>query len=112
MTIEYSGTPGVDYPFDGLDIFDRLYNAGAKSTMLDVLAYLFRHADPEDGFIVATYERISKKTGRSMSAVSKAMKKLQDNGIVKKVHNGIWQVDLCIPPADYDGPISFIRREA
>ena len=109
MTVHMTGIPDIDYPSDGLDFFDRMYQAGAVSKSLDVMAYLYRHASPEDGYIFATYKKIQDATGVSAPTISAVLKRLQDAGAIKKVGNGIWQLKISSQEGE---PCTFIRREA
>lgn len=109
MVTTYTGIPDVDYPANGQDFFDWLFKAGMKNKTLDVVAYLYRHADPEDGIIIATYKTIQKATGTTAPTVAGVMKKLQAGGVLKKVQNGVWQ----LTPDSYEEghPYAFIRHE-
>lgn len=111
MIEQYDGIPDVDYPADGLDFFDQLEKRGGMTPKFKVLAYLFRHANPDDGMLNATYKDIQAETGVSRPTIASFLKKLEDGGAVRRVRNGKWCVEMCICPEDYDGLYFFVRRQ-
>ena len=105
--VVYTGIPGIDYPEDGLDFFDKLQHAGMKSKTLDILAYLYHYSDDE-GYIAVTYKEIQAGANASYATVARVMKKLKDCGAIERVQQGVWKVPIQHPgPND---PFVFIRK--
>ena len=59
---------------------------------LDVFIYIASNTNAMTNLFIGTYTKISKDVGVSSATIAKIMKKLQENGFVKKVQNGVWFV--------------------
>ena len=60
---------------------------------LDIFIYIAENTNQANNMFIGTYTKISKDTGASRPTISKIMKKLQENGFIKKVQNGVWLVN-------------------
>lgn len=57
-----------------------------------ILSYLYENVEPDTGYIFVTYADIQKATSSSAPTVAKVMTQLQEDGLIKKVHRGVWQL--------------------
>lgn len=60
---------------------------------LDIFIYIAENTQQSNNLFIGTYKKISKDTGASSTTISKIMKKLQENNFIKRVQNGVWQVN-------------------
>lgn len=66
------------------------------SKQVDVLIYILENTKASDNTYIGTYRRTADGSGVALETVRKVMRKLQDNGFVKKVQNGVYQVSPLI----------------
>lgn len=64
-----------------------------NSKQFNVFTYIIEHARPSDNLFIGTYDKIMKDTGCCRQTVAVSMKKLQENGFIKKVQNGVWIIN-------------------
>lgn len=62
------------------------------SKQLDVLIYILENTTSANNIFLGTYRVIAEKTGISLDTVRRTMVKLQQNGFIKKIQNGAYQV--------------------
>ena len=62
------------------------------SKQIDILIYILEHTEAANNTFIGTYTKIQAEVGVSRPTVATVMKKLQDNGFIKRVQNGVWQV--------------------
>lgn len=60
---------------------------------LDIFIYIAENTNQSTNLFIGTYKQIAKDVGVSEPTISKIMKKLQQNNFVKKVQNGVYQVN-------------------
>lgn len=60
---------------------------------LDIFIYIAENTSQSNNLFIGTYAKISRDTGASSTTIAKIMKKLQENNFIKKVQNGVWQVN-------------------
>lgn len=60
---------------------------------VDIFIYVVENTNSANNLFIGTYKKIAKDTNSSEPTISKIMKKLQANGFIKKVQNGIWLVN-------------------
>lgn len=63
------------------------------SKQLDIFIYIAENTKPGENLFIGTYKQIAKDVKVSESTIAKLMKKLQDNGFIRKVQNGVWFVN-------------------
>lgn len=63
------------------------------SKQVDVFIYIVENTNQATNLFIGTLEKIAKDVGVSRPTVSRMMKKLQENGFVKKVQNGVYMVN-------------------
>lgn len=63
------------------------------SKQLDVFVYVCENTDPKKNLFIGTYKKIAADVGVTEPTISKIFRKLQDNGFVKRVQNGVWFVN-------------------
>lgn len=63
------------------------------SKQLDVFIYIVENTHQSNNLFIGTYDKISKDVGVCRQTIAKIMKKLQENGFIKKVQNGVWSVN-------------------
>lgn len=63
------------------------------SKQLDIFVYICENTDPSNNLFIGTYKKIAKDVHCSEPTISKIMKKLQANNFIKKIQNGLWQVN-------------------
>lgn len=66
------------------------------SKQIDVLIYLLEHTDASTNTYIGTYRKTAEGSGCSLDTTTRVMKKLQDKGFIKKIQNGVYQVNPCI----------------
>lgn len=62
------------------------------SKQIDILIYLLENTESSNNTFIGTYSKIQEEVGVSRPTVATVMTKLQENGFIKKVQNGVWQV--------------------
>ena len=65
----------------------------SNSKQLDVVLYIMKHIKPSDNTFVGTYADVSRKTNISEKTVATAFRLLLKNDFIRKIHNGIYQVN-------------------
>lgn len=60
---------------------------------LEVFIYIAENTEPSNNLFIGTYRSISKDVEVAYGTVSTIMKKLQDNNFIKKLQNGVYQVN-------------------
>ena len=63
-----------------------------ENKQVDILIYILENTHPSTNMFVGTYKTIQKNTHTSETTIAKVMKKLQKQGFLKKIQNGLWQV--------------------
>ena len=63
------------------------------SKQLDVFIYIAENTNQATNTFIGTYRKISEDTNVSRPTIAKIMKKLQDNGFIKRIQNGAWLVN-------------------
>lgn len=63
------------------------------SKQLDVFLFIVENTSAENNVFLGTYREISHKVGVSQPTIARIMKKLQENGFIKKKQNGAWFVN-------------------
>ncbi len=63
------------------------------SKQVDIFVYIAENTNPSNNMFIGTYKKISKDVGVSEPTISRMMKKMQENNFIKKVQNGVWQVN-------------------
>lgn len=64
-----------------------------ESKQLDVFIYMLDHALPSNNLFLGTQREIAEGSGVSLGTVSTILKKLQENGFVKKVRSGTYFIN-------------------
>lgn len=62
------------------------------SKQIDVLIYILENTNASNNTFIGSQRNIAEKTKVSLQTVSKILVKLQENGFVKKIQNGVYQV--------------------
>lgn len=62
------------------------------SKQIDILIYILEHTEAANNTFIGTYTKIQDEVGVSRPTVATVMKKLQENGFIKRIQNGVWQV--------------------
>ena len=60
---------------------------------LDVFIYIAENTNQSNNLFIGTYRSISKDVQVAYGTVATIMKKLQDNNFIKKMQNGVYQVN-------------------
>ena len=63
------------------------------SKQADVVVYIAENTNTSNNLFVGTYKKIAEATGISEPTISKTLKKLQENELIKKIQNGVWLVN-------------------
>lgn len=63
------------------------------SKQLDILIYILEHTEPANNTFIGTYSKIQENAKVSRPTVTTIMKKLQEHGFIKRVQNGVYQVN-------------------
>ena len=66
------------------------------SKQVDVLIYILEHTEAASNTYIGTYRKTAEGANVAVETTRKVMKKLQDNGFIKKVQNGVYQVSPTI----------------
>lgn len=66
------------------------------SKQVDVLIYILENTKAADNTYIGTYRKTADGAGVSLDTATKVMRKLQSNGFIKKVQNGVYQVSPLI----------------
>lgn len=62
------------------------------SKQVDVLIYILENTEASTNTYIGTYRKTAEGSGVALETVRKVMRKLQDNGFIKKIQNGVYQV--------------------
>lgn len=73
------------------DFISLVENSKFWTKSIAVIAYLYKNCDPDTGYVFATYKKIHAETGATEPVIAKVMTQLQDDGVITKVQNGVWQ---------------------
>ncbi len=65
----------------------------SNSKQLDVVLYIMKHINQSNNTFVGTYAEVSRKTKISEKTVATAFRTLLKNDFIRKIHNGIYQVN-------------------
>jgi len=63
------------------------------SKQVDIFIYIVENTNQYTNMFIGTYEKIRKDVGVCRQTVASIMKKLQENGFIRKVQNGVWLVN-------------------
>lgn len=63
------------------------------SKQVDIFIYIVENTNQSNNTFIGTYKKIAKDVDVCEATISKIMKKLQDNGFIKRVQNGVWFVN-------------------
>lgn len=63
------------------------------SKQLDVFIYIAENTNQATNYFIGTYDKISKDVGVCRQTIATIMKKLQEKNFIRKVQNGLWQVN-------------------
>lgn len=66
------------------------------SKQVDVLIFILENTKSSDNTYIGTYRKTAEGSGVSLDTATKVMRKLQSNGFIKKVQNGVYQVSPLI----------------
>lgn len=66
------------------------------SKQVDVLIFVLEHTDASTNTYIGTYRKTAEGCGCSLDTTTRVMKKLQEHGFIKKIQNGVYQVNPCI----------------
>lgn len=66
------------------------------SKQVDVLIYILENTKSSDNTYIGTYRKTSEGAGVSLDTATKVIRKLQSNGFIKKVQNGVYQISPLI----------------
>lgn len=66
------------------------------SKQVDVLIFVLENTEASTNTYIGTYRKTAEGSGVALETVRKVMRKLQDNGFIKKVQNGVYQVSPLI----------------
>ena len=66
------------------------------SKQVDVLIYILENTKAADNTYIGTYRKTADGAEVSLDTATKVMRKLQDNGFIKKVQNGVYQISPLI----------------
>lgn len=60
---------------------------------VDIFIYIVENTNKATNLFIGTYAKIAKDLGCSSTTIATTMRKLKNNGFVKKVQNGVWMVN-------------------
>ena len=63
------------------------------SKQVDVFIYIVENTNPSNNTFLGTYDKISQDVGVCRQTIAKIIRKLQDNGFIKKIQQGAWLVN-------------------
>lgn len=63
------------------------------SKQVDIFIYIVENTNQSNNTFIGTYKKIAKDVGCSETTIAKILKKLQVNGFIKRVQNGVWLVN-------------------
>lgn len=66
------------------------------SKQIDVLIYILEHTEAASNTYIGTYRKTAEGAKVSLDTATRVIKKLQDNGFVKRIQNGVYQVSPLI----------------
>ena len=64
-----------------------------QNKQVDIICYIYENTQPANNLFVGTYKTIAKKLNVSEPTIAAVMKKLQSINILRKVQNGVWQIN-------------------
>ena len=62
------------------------------SRQVEILIYILENTEPSNNTFIGTYTKIQNEIGVARGTIATVMTKLQDQGFIKKVQNGVWQI--------------------
>lgn len=66
------------------------------SKQVDVLIYILEHTNSSNNTYIGTYRKTADGSKTSLDTTTRVMKKLQTNGFLNRVQNGVYQVSPLI----------------
>lgn len=63
------------------------------SKQVDVFIYIVENTNQSNNTFIGTYRKIAQDVHVCEATIAKIMRKLQDNGFVRKVQNGVWLIN-------------------
>lgn len=66
------------------------------SKQVDVLIYILEHTNSSNNTYIGTYRKTADGSKTSLDTTTRVMKKLQTNGFLKRIQNGVYQVSPLI----------------
>lgn len=63
------------------------------SKQVDIFIYVVENTDQSNNLFIGTYKKIAQDLHVSEPTIARIMKKLKDNGFVKRIQNGVWMVN-------------------
>ena len=87
---KFYGNTGFDKCFvrEMLAAYDVIQNK-----QVAVVTYIYNNMNRSDNMFVGTYKKISQAVGVSEPTIASIMKKLQEIRILRRVQNGVWQIN-------------------
>ena len=77
-----------------MDFVNMIEKTKFWSKPVAIMVYLYKNMQPDTGYVFATYKKIQDATGATSPTVAKVMTQMQEDGVIKKVQNGVWQFCL------------------
>ncbi len=113
VVIEYEDTEIVDNEtgeilpalkmkktFYGVENFDKIFMKEflaaydvIQNKQVAVVNYIYNNMNRAENMFIGTYKKIAAETGVTEPTISSIMKKLQKKNILRKVQNGVWQIN-------------------
>ena len=66
------------------------------SKQIDVLIYILENTNASNNTYIGTYRKTAEGAKVSLDTATRVIKKLQDNGFIKRIQNGVYQVSPLI----------------
>ena len=66
------------------------------SKQIDVLIYILENTNASNNTYIGTYRKTAEGDKVSLDTATRVIKKLQDNGFIKRIQNGVYQVSPLI----------------
>ena len=87
---KFYGNTGFDKCFvkEMLAAYDVIQNK-----QVAVVTHIYNNMSRADNMFVGTYKKIAQAVGVSEPTIASIMKKLQEINIIRKVQNGVWQIN-------------------
>ena len=60
---------------------------------INVVCYIYEHMQTSNNIFIGTYKSISQALNVSEPTIASVMRKLQANNFIRRVQNGIWQIN-------------------